>query len=102
MGGIELDLTDVSLSSRVVELELVAVMGVVEVRVPANIVVELVDAAVTWSVENATSRVAAASAPRGTVRIRGRSVLGRVHLRLEGLRAEPFVNASGMGLAPAG
>ena len=92
MGGIELDLREADIPPEGVDLELVAVMGVIEVVVPADLVVCLIDDAVTWSVEAATGE-GAVTAPRGELRVHGRAVLGRVHVRLQGERSEDFVRA---------
>ena len=91
MGGVELDLTDAELPPHRVELELVAVMGVVTVRVPQDVVVELEGDAITWSIEEGAHDLAAADAPRGVVRISGRAVFGKIHLWLAGPRHEGFV-----------
>ena len=63
-------------------------MGVVTIRVPPDIEVELAGDAITWSFEPGEPRSSAAV--RGHVRITGRAVLGKVDVRLLGRRSEPF------------
>jgi hypothetical protein len=80
MGGVELDLTAALFPRAGAELELLAVLGVITVRVPTDVAVELVGDAITCSREPGEV-VGDATPPRGTVRITGRSVLGKVHVR---------------------
>ena len=80
MGGVDVDLTDASIPPGGSEIELLAVLGVITVRVPDDLSVALVGDALTWSVDpGATPR--ATSLAEARVRITGRAVLGKVHVR---------------------
>ena len=80
MGGVDVDLTEALIPPGGAELELLAVLGVIMVRLPDDLSVALMGDALTWSADPG-------AAPRATsfaearVRITGRAVLGKVHLR---------------------
>jgi hypothetical protein len=80
MGGVDVDLTEASIPPGGAELELLAVLGVITVRVPEDLPVALVGDALTWSAEPGVAPCATSLA-EARVRITGRSVLGKVHLR---------------------
>jgi hypothetical protein len=101
MGGLDLDLTDAALPPDRVEMELVAVMGVVTVLVPRDVRVGLDGGAVTWTFEGGDG-TASAPPPRGTVRISGRTTLGKIHLRLVGPRSEAFARQGAQARRDAG
>ncbi len=84
MGGVDIDLTDAELPPGGAELELLAVLGVITVRIPAGLAVELVGDALTWSAEPgwAPARGTSGQLGRAAVRIRGRALLGKVHVRV--------------------
>jgi len=82
MGGVDLDLTEAVIPPDGSVLELLAVLGVITVRVPAGLAVELVGDAVTWSADPgwAPARGAPGGSGRASVRLIGRAVLGKVHV----------------------
>lgn len=86
MGGVELDLTEAVIPSDGAVFELLAVLGVITVRVPAGLAVELVGDAITSSADAGWAPTGAWAGPgRGAVvRIVGRAVLGKVHVHLVG------------------
>jgi hypothetical protein len=86
MGGIDLDLTAAAIPPGGAELELLAVLGVITIRVPDDLAVALVGDALTWSAD-ADARPWTTSLAEARIRIAGRAVLGKVHLRF--VRAPP-------------
>ena len=85
MGGVDVDLTEALIPPDGATLELLAVMGVVTVRVPDDLPAALVGDAVTWSVDADAEPGALALAPAlapARLRVVGRAVLGRVHVRV--------------------
>jgi hypothetical protein len=82
MGGVDLDLTDAVLPPGGADLELLAVLGVVTVRVPAGLAVEVVGDAITWDADAAAALAwgTPGGVRRAAVRVTGRAVLGKVHI----------------------
>jgi hypothetical protein len=76
MGGVEIDLTEAVIPPEGADIELLAVLGVITVRVPEELAVTLIGDAITWD--------GPLGARRGTkcaaVRVSGRAVLGKVHV----------------------
>ncbi|MGZ8378931.1 MAG: hypothetical protein ACXW0Z_17005 [Gemmatirosa sp.] len=80
MGGVDVDLTEATIPRGGAALELLAVLGVITLRVPDDLSVALVGDALTWSAE-AGARPWVTGADEARLRITGRAVLGKVHLR---------------------
>jgi hypothetical protein len=80
MGGVQLDLTGADLIPQGAALDLLAVMGGVEVRVPPTWTVAVVDSSVAGGVAVAVS--AAEDLPRGSPRlaVRARAVMGGIRV----------------------
>jgi len=82
MGGVDLDLTEAQIPYEGAEIELFALFGVITVRVPTDLRVEIVGDAITWSPDK--PEASGAIQTHGTVRITGRAVLGKVHVKFVG------------------
>ena len=89
MGGVEIDLSEAILPPDGAELELVAVMGVITVRVPSDVDVALTGDSIEWDIADEEDWVPSAVAVRRHLRIRSHAFLGKVHLRRIGPRPEP-------------
>ena len=90
MGGVTIDLTNAILPADGAVLELFCFMGVIAVRVPADIEVQLFGDAITWRLEAEPDGPRSSTARRGCVRITGRALLGKVDVCLVGRRRESF------------
>ncbi len=88
MGGVDLDLRAAEIPPGGAELEVMAVLGVVTVWVPWDLPVVVIGDAVTQTPERGAQRVRPVAG--ATVRIRGRAILGKVHVRF----VEPGARAS--------
>jgi hypothetical protein len=82
MGGVELDLTEARLVAGGSELNLVAVMGVVTVRIPPNVRVEYRGDAITINDQRRASHAAEDAASTNTIWITARTFLGMVQVQL--------------------
>jgi hypothetical protein len=80
MGGVDLDLTDASIPTGGAELELLAVFGVITVRIPDDLGVFLVGDALSWTADPGVMPRATLHAD-AALTIAGRAVLGRILLR---------------------
>ena len=81
MGGVEIDLSEAILPPDGAELELVAVMGVITIRVPWDVDVVFSGDSIRWDIAEEEDPVPSRAAVRRHVRIRSRAFLGTVHLR---------------------
>lgn len=75
MGGVDLDLTEAVIPPEGADLELLAVLGVITVRVPEGLAVELIGDAITWG-----GPPGWASTRGAAVRIIARAALGTVQV----------------------
>lgn len=89
MGGVDLDLTEAQLPVEGADIEVFALMGVVMIHVPRDVRVESLSDAITWSADDGAPGEQPGTPVRGFVRITGRAVLGRVHVRFVGGGANP-------------
>jgi hypothetical protein len=82
LGSAELDFREARLPPGIVEVEVEAVLGSVEITVPPHLAVEAEGGAVLGSFEH-VARAPAQPAPDASVlRIRGRAVLGSVEIAM--------------------
>lgn len=84
MGGVDLDLTEAQLPEEGADVEVFAFMGVIMIHVPRDVRVESLGDAITWSADEGASGGQPETPVRGSVRITGRAVLGKVHVRFVG------------------
>jgi hypothetical protein len=80
LGGIELDLTEARLAEPRVGLELTAIMGGIDIRVPRHIRVELQGNPVLGGIENKHS-YAPGSGPEQTLSIKATAILGGIEIK---------------------
>ena len=88
MGGVEIDQSEAILPPDGAELELVALMGVITVRVPSDVDAVFSGDSITWTITEEEVSVPSRSAVRRHLRIRSRAFLGTVHLRRVSPRSE--------------
>jgi len=80
LGGIELDLTPVRLAEPKAALDLTAIMGGIDIRVPRHIRVELNGNPVLGGIEN-KHNFAPGSAPEQTLSIKATAILGGIDIK---------------------
>jgi hypothetical protein len=81
MGGVEIDLTEAVIPPEGADMELLAVLGVITVRVPEELAVTLIGDAITWVGPPGWTPIGARGGPEcAAVRVIGRAILGKVHV----------------------
>lgn len=82
-GGVDLDLTFAAIPPEGAEIELLAVMGIINIKVSLDLRVDIVGDAITWSADEKADR---SLTPRTgpIVRISGRAILGKINVQFVG------------------
>ncbi len=79
-GGLDLDLTYAAIPPEGSAIEVIAVMGAINIKVPRDVRVELMGDTITQSFDAGADRsMTPQSGP--VVQIRGRAVLGKIHVQ---------------------